>query len=50
MLLSPSAKQSDTTRPTDDQIIEDLEERVFKDRLPESKQPPAPPQEGEAAA
>ena len=49
-MLFPNTKQTDATRPSANEIIEDLEERVFKDRLPESTQPPAPSQKAETAA
>jgi hypothetical protein len=39
LLLSPSSKQSESTRPSPDQILEDLEERVFKDRVVEPNPP-----------
>jgi hypothetical protein len=39
VILYPSSKQSESTRPSPDQVLEDLEERVFKDRLVEPNPP-----------
>ncbi len=50
VLLSPSSEQSDATRPSREEVLEDLEERVFKDRPANpQRQNDSPPAEKPAA-